>query len=144
MDQRYNALADAHGRMASETQRLANENTTLQEVTPCVPPVATKKKRTLPGTRPSQGQHPQAQERRGGERCRRRARCGGGVPSYNMGLGLLTTHVTQVNTVRADNRSLDKMLQQKQSELDALNSRLDSYMVRLVAMDVFSYRKGTT
>lgn len=32
MDQRYNALADAHGRMASENQRLANENTALQEV----------------------------------------------------------------------------------------------------------------
>lgn len=32
MDQRYNALADAHGRMASENQRLANENTSLQEV----------------------------------------------------------------------------------------------------------------
>lgn len=36
---------------------------------------------------------------------------------------------SQVNTVRADNRSLDKMLQQKQSELDAANTRLEAYMV---------------
>ncbi len=35
----------------------------------------------------------------------------------------------QVNTVRADNRSLDKLLQQKQSEIDTLNTRLESYMV---------------